>query len=343
VSEAKGIDIIMKGIKENDKKFIFKDIIQMYDLDFEEMTVGFHKGIPFTGFAFSMHPVNGELQLLATFKEGFEEGIYREWHENGQLKEVREMTQGQSDGYKICWYPNGLLKSQCQYMEGITIYEKSLDEKSNMIEDKIFLKNLNGYLTRYKNGTTRYQKDPWIYNKCKKDKFTYGLYKLLTREGNDSNINLNLQNYEQDYLQDKGQEILKYIESNINVIYERENLYKHAVKKEMLQIEGNKTLYSGELFTGLSYDMPFIEEVGSYVLFSIYAYKNGCMHGRCLEWYSDGLVEPKKIIEEGCSDEGEYWYSKGSLKKYAHYELGKELDYREWDEKGNLIKERINS
>lgn len=333
----------MKVIKENDKDFIFKDIIQMYDLEFKEMTVGFHNSIPFAGFTFSMYPVNGELQLLAPFKEGFEDGIYREWYENGQLKELREMTQGQSDGYKICWYPNGLLKSQCQYMEGSIIYEKSLDEKSNMIEDKIFLKNLNGYLTRYKNGTTRYQKDSEIYKKYENNKFTYDLYKLFIEGINDSNINLNNQNYKQDDLQEKGLEVLKYIEENIKEIYEREALYKCAVKKEMLQFKGNQAIYNGEIFTGLVYDMPFVEEVGSYILFSIYTYKNGYMHGSCLEWYSDGLVDPKKIIEEGCSDEGEYWYSKGSLKKYGHYELGDELDYREWDEKGNLIKERISN
>jgi len=325
----------MKNIKENDEEFIYKNIIQMYDLDFEEMTVGFYNGIPFTGFTFSIYPASGQLKLLISFKDGFEDGIYREWYENGQLKEIREITHGNSDGYKICWYPDGLLKSEVQYMEGFVICEKNWDQEANIIENKVFVDNIDIYKTWYKKGMTRYQDklEKNICNRFENDKFTDGLCKLLI--GNEWD--------EEENFYSQGQEVLQYIESNINVIYERENIYKRAVKKEMLQFEGNQAIYNGKPFTGLVYDMPFIEEVGSYILFSIYMYKNGYMHGSCLEWYSDGLVDPKKIIEEGCSDEGEYWYSKGSLKKYGHYELGDELDYREWDEKGNLIKERISN
>ncbi|WP_271814563.1 toxin-antitoxin system YwqK family antitoxin [Clostridium beijerinckii] len=325
----------MKSIKENNERFIYKNIIQMYDLDFEEMTVGLYNGIPFTGFTFSMHPTTGQLKLLISFKDGFEDGIYREWYENGQLKEVREITHGQSDGYKICWYPDGLLKSEAQCMQGFTISEKEWDEESNIIENKVFVDNIDIYRTWYKKGITKYQDklEENVYDGFQNDKFTDGLCNLLIGNEWDEEENFYLQ----------GKEIIKYIEVNMKAIYDRENLYKRAVNKEMLQFEGNQAIYNGELFTGLAYDMPFIEEVGSYILFSIYTYKNGYMNGSCLEWYSDGLVDPKKIIEEGCSDEGEYWYSKGTLKKYVYYELGKELDYREWDEKGNLINERISN
>jgi antitoxin component YwqK of YwqJK toxin-antitoxin module len=317
----------MKSIKENDEEFMYKNIIQMYDLEFEEMTVGLHKGIPFEGFTFSMYPINGELKLLVPFKEGFEDGIYREWYENGQLKEVREITHGHSDGYKICWYSNGLLKSEVHYMEGFVICEKNWDEEENMIENKVFINNIDIYRTWYKKGMTRYQ------DKFENDLFTDGLCKLLIGSEWD----------EEKKFYSQGQEVLKYIEENIKEIYERECVYKHAVKKEMIQFNMNQAIYNDEKFTGLVYDMPFVEEVGAYILFSIYTYKNGDMHGNCLEWYSDGLVNPKKIIQEGCSDEGEYWYSKGFLKKYAHYELGNEIDYKEWDKNGNLIRERINN
>ncbi|MEW9095890.1 MAG: hypothetical protein AB2417_12485 [Clostridiaceae bacterium] len=48
------------------------------------------------------------------------------------------------------------------------------------------------------------------------------------------------------------------------------------------------------------------------------------------------MVDSEKIIKERCSDEGEFWYSKGSLKKYARYELGVEVNYKKWDESGNV-------
>lgn len=35
-----------------------------------------------------------------------------------------------------------------------------------------------------------------------------------------------------------------------------------------------------------------------------------------------------------------YWHPNGSVKSIAHYEFGLELDYKEWDENGQLIDRR---
>jgi antitoxin component YwqK of YwqJK toxin-antitoxin module len=60
-------------VRVNEDLFDFDDDVRLYE------------GKPFTGIAFGEYP-NSKLKRELPYKDGFPEGLCREWHSNGQLE-----------------------------------------------------------------------------------------------------------------------------------------------------------------------------------------------------------------------------------------------------------------
>ena len=71
-------------------------------------------------------------------------------------------------------------------------------------------------------------------------------------------------------------------------------------------------------------------------------YKNGFSDGDFIEFYNDGKVKSMQYMQRGRTFGIEKnWYNNGILKSESRYEYGVCLTLKEWDEKGNLIKEKL--
>jgi antitoxin component YwqK of YwqJK toxin-antitoxin module len=107
------------------------------------------------------------------------------------------------------------------------------------------------------------------------------------------------------------------------------------VDEELLKWDEDVVCYNGKPFTGVGYERhpngAIIRET---------PYKNGFPHGIIREWDPTG-----QLIFEGECKNGKahgrftYWYPDGTVKSIAHYEWGVQVDYKEWDEEGRLIKD----
>ncbi|WFD08961.1 toxin-antitoxin system YwqK family antitoxin [Tepidibacter hydrothermalis] len=119
---------------------------------------------------------------------------------------------------------------------------------------------------------------------------------------------------------------------------EKLNLFKYAINIELLEYGdiGDRFFYNDELFTGLGYELYQNGNIRELI-----PYENGFANGMCREWYSTGELMREYELRRGSSHGRKiYWYKNGSIKLIANYEFGIELDYQEWDEKGNLIENR---
>jgi antitoxin component YwqK of YwqJK toxin-antitoxin module len=96
------------------------------DLEYDD-DQAISNGVPFTGIAFSDYP-NSRLKREAPYKDGFEEGLCREWFLNGQLKCEWFAVHGRATGKVTEWHETGKIKSIQEVEYGA---ELSYDEWSD--------------------------------------------------------------------------------------------------------------------------------------------------------------------------------------------------------------------
>lgn len=93
----------------------------------------------------------------------------------------------------------------------------------------------------------------------------------------------------------------------------------------------------GKPFTGLTYELY---PNGNLIYYCYY--KNGFKDGDFIEFYSDGKIKSIQYMKRGTiSGVESIWYNNGVLKSETKYEYGVCLTFKEWDEKGNLIDEKL--
>lgn len=91
-------------------------------------------GIPYTGFAYSMFPSNGNISGEYNFLKGYQEGIQKIWYPNGQLKTKYGMKNNIYHGKGKSWYESGILSYEGEYDMGKLIWSKSYNEKGELIK-----------------------------------------------------------------------------------------------------------------------------------------------------------------------------------------------------------------
>lgn len=91
-----------------------------------------HGGTPYSGSAYLLHP-DGSLALRVTYRDGFEEGICREWHPNGELKREWFAGRGRATGKIEEWHAGGKIRSVGVYEFSAEIRYDEWDESGNLI------------------------------------------------------------------------------------------------------------------------------------------------------------------------------------------------------------------
>ncbi len=93
----------------------------------------------------------------------------------------------------------------------------------------------------------------------------------------------------------------------------------------------------GKPFTGLAYELYNNNELNYYCF-----YKDGFEHGDYVEFYENGNIQSAQYMKYGSIvGKEETWFKSGMLKSVAEYEYGVCLNLKEWNEKGVLIKEKL--
>ena len=93
----------------------------------------------------------------------------------------------------------------------------------------------------------------------------------------------------------------------------------------------------GKPFTGLVYEL-----YNSGILAHYCFYKEGFSHGEYVKFYKSGNIKSRQYMKYGViTGEEEIWFENGMLKSVAEYEFGVCLNLKEWNEKGVLIKEKL--
>ncbi len=93
----------------------------------------------------------------------------------------------------------------------------------------------------------------------------------------------------------------------------------------------------GKPFTGLTYE---VYPNGNLIYYCYY--KNGFMDGDFIKFYNDGKIKSMQCMQRGRTyGIRKIWYNSGTLKSEGRYEYGVCLTLKEWDEKDNLINEKL--
>jgi antitoxin component YwqK of YwqJK toxin-antitoxin module len=92
-----------------------------------------YNGQPFTGVGFSLNQ-NGQLELERHYKDGFEEGLCREWYSNGQLELEYFAIRGLANGRLTKWHKHGQVKSIDLCEHGIVTKYEEWDESGTSIK-----------------------------------------------------------------------------------------------------------------------------------------------------------------------------------------------------------------
>jgi hypothetical protein len=102
------------------------------ELEYYEEDQRTHHGQPFNGVGFLMYP-NGQLRFEAVYRDGFKEGVVREWHANGQLMEEWFAEHGQAQREIKEWHANGQLRAVRVVEFGAQIERREWDEQGKTI------------------------------------------------------------------------------------------------------------------------------------------------------------------------------------------------------------------
>lgn len=91
-------------------------------------------GQPFTGIAYTEYP-DGTPRSESEYREGLVWGRSRSWHKNGAPSDESHFFRDVLHGVAREWSPEGVLVSEvvCEY--GITLSERTWDERGNLVEE----------------------------------------------------------------------------------------------------------------------------------------------------------------------------------------------------------------
>ncbi|MBD8498789.1 toxin-antitoxin system YwqK family antitoxin [Paenibacillus arenosi] len=89
-------------------------------------------GKPFTGLTYELYE-NGCLRYFCFYKNGFKEGMFREYYRSGKLKSEEVMKYGQTIGKRTIWYESGKIKSVSEHEQGIELSYNEWDEFNKLI------------------------------------------------------------------------------------------------------------------------------------------------------------------------------------------------------------------
>ena len=93
----------------------------------------------------------------------------------------------------------------------------------------------------------------------------------------------------------------------------------------------------GKPFTGLVYELYNNEQLQYYCF-----YKDGFEHGEYVEFYENGNIQSVQYMKYGSIvGKEEVWFNNGKPKSIGEYEYGICLKLKEWNEKGVLVKEKL--
>jgi len=93
-----------------------------------------YNGVPFTGIGYDLHP-DGKLAHEVAYKDGFPDGVWREWYVSGQTKLESECRKGLKHGRTTYWFPNGAVKSVANFELGIKLNGKEWNEAGNLVKE----------------------------------------------------------------------------------------------------------------------------------------------------------------------------------------------------------------
>ncbi len=110
--------------------------VNIEDLEYADIgDILLYNEIPFTGLGYSLYS-DGKLRELIPYKNGFVDGICREWYPNGRIKKECELKRGKSNGRKIYWNENGTIKSIANFELGIELDYQEWDEQGKLIKSR---------------------------------------------------------------------------------------------------------------------------------------------------------------------------------------------------------------
>ena len=119
---------------------------------------------------------------------------------------------------------------------------------------------------------------------------------------------------------------------------------KDRILREGIDLNSSDVWYEGDaitlndnLYTGIGYEL-FNNGSIKYVAF----YKDGFAYGSSKELYDNGQIkEETELLHGQVNGTQKCWYPNGKVKSISKYEYGIEVEYREWDENGNLLTSRV--
>lgn len=106
--------------------------------------------------------------------------------------------------------------------------------------------------------------------------------------------------------------------------------------KELDYDEDDYTLYEGKPFTGIEHWFYETGELGSEI-----SYLDGMQDGWTRGWYKNGQINEETFYRKGCvKGMNKEWYENGQMKVEGEIIDGQSLWKKEWDESGNLTREK---
>ena len=116
-------------------------------LDADE-DMALYDGEPFSGIAYSLY-LNGRLRSEHPFRNGFEEGLCRDWHENGQLAAKWSAARGQATRL-LEWFESGIVKCAGRYEYGVELAYKEWNDQGDLIVERVIAADspLHKYIER---------------------------------------------------------------------------------------------------------------------------------------------------------------------------------------------------
>lgn len=108
------------------------------------------------------------------------------------------------------------------------------------------------------------------------------------------------------------------------------------IDEDDLICEGDLSLYNDIPFTGIS-----VESFKDGSMASEVEYLKGFSNGRTRWWYPNGQLKADFYCVRGLKNgEAKVWFDNGEIKSVGNYKYGVEIDYKEMNEKGEVVVSR---
>ena len=279
----------MSILSDKEYKKVLKHSIFYTDLDGVEETEFFYeyRGEPYSGIGFAQSEGTEILSNLIVYEDGIKYGISRKWHTNGFIHE-EELVQLNTDGYIRQWDENGNLIYEAIYINGISIYKKtmeseSLDTKGIASFRKLYNSNKKHRLTDI---SPRKIFSGKIEKSFKDSCYINGILEIF--EKNKENTNENV-------IDEIGSEILKFSEEQ-KIIRDKEyGMFHRMVKEEHVEVKDDVAFYKGEPYTGMTSTFIDDESISGIVLSKLTGYKNGKKEGFELFLVPEEMLNPSGV------------------------------------------------